>query len=243
MQLQSRNVTAGGLYTASVTVKNVGAVSAGASRTALMLGTSHSVGRFSEFLREFATPPLAPNASYSREILIRLPYHSHGTHYIGAIADIGDSVDESIEFGTRAVSRDIQPFNGAGAFIEYANPEYGDTRGPRTHGEAHFTGSGTARIEITAPTRPNYGYLLVWSGNSPLFIHDGLTGVAYGLLNTESFSNWYGTVDGQGRGVANFRMPVGVNADITAWTHSMWIDPQTNQFVGFGSNTIRTEIY
>ena len=239
-------IEAGKFATFQVTTKNRGKAVANSSYSGIFLSANPWVTLSDTYLGRRLWGVLAPGASSTKSITVRIPWSREGQIYVGARSDIADSVDEAYELSfskTKAVQRTIKAYSGSGRYLNYKQARFSSTNGASSMTQANFNSTGgSVDIGITAPVRPFHYYVLIWSGSFGSFQYDALSDFSLGMLTSPVFQGWIGTVDAQGRGSASFNLPPNVSVPLTTATYSLWFSPQFDAFVGAGTNRLTTTL-
>ena len=235
-------IEAGKTYDMTVTTRNYGWAKAQPSTTGVLLSTNQYITTYADdYLRGTPIGLLGPGQAETKIIKVLIPYSAKGDLWVGAYADAFHKVAEGGGFNSLGVKRFILPYKGNGRHMNYTGSRalpYGTATSPLM---AKFNkNGGKANIALTAPQNPFNHYVLVWSSNALVFTFDPFSDISLGLLNTPMFSSWLGTVDHEGRGVAQFQMPAGFELNFTVRTHSFWFTPGFKSFAGVGSNRVGT---
>ena len=237
---------AGGLVSIRATTKNIGRATSGISVTGMMLSTNSLITTFDDYLGGYSIPSLSPNASYTRSFIVRVPYFIPGSsRYLGAYADVGESIAEIFEGNNGRARIPALPVRSlsSGEYLQYRHPvftNYNRQSGAYSLTNARLNASrgGTAPMYVVAPRRPGSWYLLIMSGRRP-FVFDSFSSFGLGLLNTPMFPAWFTRTNSQGLGFPGLNLPrVHLTGPLNLYIYSAWFDPAFTTFQGFGINSL-----
>lgn len=176
----------GAAVTVRATVRNAGFASSPSSIATVLMSTNTLISSSDIYLTGRTVGALAPGASVSTSVSVRVPYCLTSTsYYIGAYADGFLRVTEGSEGNNgRAASpvRRVSAYTGSGRIAEFRFPRAGNTNGANslTGCQVSVRRGANVPICITAPRFNNYWVYPIWSRSSSLRIDD-LTNLSLSL--------------------------------------------------------------
>ena len=241
---------AGGIAQVSLTIKNMGTSTATTSVTGILLSSHFTISKLDTYLGGITEASLAKGASRSHTLSVRIPYTTpNATLYLGAYADVGDSVSELDEGnnGRSTPARAAVAYTGNQRILEYRAFNYSKLAKKagaysRTKAVLDTKKGGSTPIALIAPQFRGYGYLLLLSQSSSFKV-DLFTGLGLGILNTPIFPLWFSRLPSGGIAYPSFNLPkTTIPSSFTMYVHSFWFDPSFVNMLGLGNNSLSLRI-
>lgn len=234
---------AGASISVRSTTSNTGTADIENSVTGIVLSADSTVSSADEFLGSYSTGYLPGKSSTdSIRIFVTVPHCVRsGSCWLGAVADIGGTIVESVESNNTASLKKACERAKLGRYLQW-NRVYGDGTTSLTAATMSAKVGGTRRMCISDARSPGYWYLMMWSGSSGNKSYDELSQFSLGLLNSSVFPAWFGKIDATGYAAPSFRLPrVTIATGFTAWTHHYYFTPSF-AYDYSGTNVIRMRI-